>query len=84
MTMKNTIISKLTAEFSPTMLEVIDESEKHRGHAGYREGGNSHFRVRISAEKLTGKTRLQQHRAIMDVLNDELKETIHALAIEVS
>ena len=81
--MKNTIILKLTTQFSPQFLEVIDESEKHRGHAGYREGGNSHFRVRIQAEALEGLTRVKQHRAIMGCLDEELKETIHALAIEV-
>jgi len=84
MSMKQTIIEKLTKEFQPTHLNVIDESELHRGHAGYREGGNSHFRVQIAAPSLDGKLRVAQHRAIMDCLAEELKETIHAFAIEVS
>ena len=83
MTMKKTINLKLTERFSPLFLEVIDESEKHRGHAGYREGGDSHFRVKIQADELKGLSRVQQHRAINDCLSEELKQTIHALAIEV-
>ena len=83
MDMKKTINLKLTAQFSPRFLEIIDESEKHRGHAGYREGGNSHFRVRIAADTLDGQSRVQQHRAINECLSEELKEAIHALAIEV-
>ncbi|MGJ8528955.1 BolA family protein [Maritalea sp.] len=83
MSMKQTIISKLTKEFQPTHLKVHDESELHRGHAGYREGGNSHFRVQIAAPSLEGKLRVAQHRAIMNCLSEELKQEIHALAIEV-
>ncbi|WP_299347265.1 BolA family protein [uncultured Maritalea sp.] len=84
MSMKQIIIEKLTEEFHPTHLNVIDESELHRGHAGYREGGNSHFRVQISSPMLDGKLRVAQHRAIMDCLAVELKQEIHAFAIEVS
>jgi len=83
MSMKQTIFGKLSQELQPSHLNVIDESELHRGHAGYKEGGNSHFRVQISATVLDGKLRVAQHRAIMDCLTEELKEAIHALAIEV-
>lgn len=83
MSTKSDIISKLTAAFEPSGLEVIDESERHRGHAGFREGGESHFRVRIAAGKLDGLSRLEQHRAIMECLSDELSGGVHALAIEV-
>jgi hypothetical protein len=44
---------KLEEAFSPRVLEVIDDSESHRGHSGYREGGESHFNVVIEAEKLS-------------------------------
>jgi len=83
MSMKQTIIEKLTEEFNPTHLNVIDESELHRGHAGYREGGNSHFRVQICAPALEGKPRVMQHRAVMDCMAEELQETIHAFAVEI-
>lgn len=67
---------------SPESLEVIDESENHRGHGGYREGGETHFRVRIVAAAFAGATRLARHRIVNDLLADELKERVHALAIE--
>lgn len=67
---------------APATLEVIDESENHRGHGGYREGGETHFRVRITAAVFAGKTRLARHRIVNDLLANELKEWVHALAIE--
>lgn len=83
MSMQQTITDKLTAAFAPSFLNVIDESENHRGHGGWREGGETHFRVQITAEKLQDMSRVNQHRAINEVLAGELASTIHALAIEV-
>ena len=83
MSTRDTIIDKLSARFQPVHLEVIDESDRHRGHSGWREGGETHFRVRIATRQFDGKSRLAQHRAIMDLLDVELKAGIHALAIEV-
>jgi BolA protein len=83
MSVRDTIAEKLSVKFTPTHLEVIDESEKHRGHGGYREGGGTHFRVRIASPEFTGKSRLAQHRAVMEVLDAELKGGVHALAVEV-
>lgn len=83
MTIRDTIIAKLTEQFSPLSLEVIDESNKHRGHAGWREGGETHFRVRIATRNLDGLSRVAQHRAIFQVLDQELKDRVHALNIEV-
>lgn len=82
MSVKTTIEKKLQAAFSPSHLEVIDESHLHAGHAGHREGGESHFRVRMTAESLKGKLRVAQHRAVNDVLADEMDNPIHALALE--
>jgi len=83
MSVRDTIAEKLSVKFAPTHLEVIDESEKHRGHGGYREGGETHFRVRIASPTFTGQSRLAQHRAVMETLDAELKAGVHALAIEV-
>jgi BolA protein len=83
MTTRDIIIDKLTRRFSPSVLEVIDESERHRGHAGWREGGETHFRVRIATAQFDGKSRVAQHRAVMDALASELEAGVHALAIEV-
>jgi len=76
------IEQKLAAALSPSLLEVIDESHQHLGHAGARPEGESHFRVRITAETFRGRSRVECHRMINDVLADELKQQIHALAIE--
>ena len=79
---KSRIETKLRAAFNPRRLEVLDESSKHHGHAGWREGGETHFRVVIEAEAFTGKSRVETHRAINQVLSAELAERVHALAIE--
>ncbi len=83
MSVRDTIAEKLSVKFAPTHLEVIDESEKHRGHGGYREGGETHFRVRIASPLFTGQSRLAQHRAVMAALDAELKAGVHALPVEV-
>lgn len=83
MSATDTITAKLTEKFAPIFLDVIDESNKHFGHAGYREGGETHFRVRIATRHFDGLSRVAQHRAVMDVLDAELKGRVHALAIEV-
>jgi BolA protein len=83
MSMTDTIHAKLTEKFSPLHLEVIDESERHHGHAGWREGGETHYRVRIATRDFDGLSRVAQHRAIMTALDAELKSKVHALAIEV-
>ena len=74
--------AKLQAAFAPITLEVIDESSQHQGHAGARPDGESHFRVRIVAVAFKGKSRVEQHRMINQVLALELKERVHALVIE--
>ena len=83
MSVRDHIAEKLSVKFAPTHLEVIDESEKHRGHGGYREGGETHFRVRIASPQFVGMPRVAQHRAVMETLDAELKGGVHALAIEV-
>ena len=83
MPVRDAIVAKLSAKFLPDHLEVIDESSRHKGHAGSRPDGETHFRVRIASSQLTGLTRVAQHRAISDTLADELKGGVHALAIEV-
>jgi BolA protein len=84
MSMKATIESKLNAQFAPQTLEVIDESEQHRGHGGWREGGETHFRVRMVASSLNGLSRLDRQRAVNKCLADELSTSVHALAMELS
>ncbi|MBC7138054.1 MAG: BolA family transcriptional regulator [Defluviimonas sp.] len=73
---------RLQARFAPQTLTVVDESEGHRGHAGFREGGETHFRVRIRAAELGPMSRLARHRAVHEALGPALIGRIHALAIE--
>ncbi|WP_349358600.1 BolA family protein [Stappia sp.] len=82
MTIKSTIQTRLSEAFAPELLEVIDESEKHRGHAGWREGGETHFRVRIVAAAFDGQTRVARHRAVNAALAEAFDAGLHALAIE--
>lgn len=78
------IRTALEASFAPQNLEVIDESESHRGHAGYQEGGESHFRVRIKADAFGPMSRIERHRAVHKALGADLVGRIHALALEIS
>ena len=66
------------------MLEVIDESEQHRGHAGYQDGGESHFRVIIRAPEFADMSRIARHRAVHKALGADLVSEIHALALDIS
>ena len=84
MTYKQRIETKLTEAFAPEALVVTDQSEDHRGHGGYREGGETHFHVAIRAEAFNGMNRVARQRAIYKVLAEELEERVHALALEVS
>lgn len=82
MTVVEIITQKLNENLSPANLEVINESHLHSGHAGSPGTGESHFRVKIQSEEFKGKSRLQMHQRINQVLSEELKGLIHALAIE--
>jgi BolA protein len=77
----DTITDKLTEAFSPQSLKVVDESHQHEGHAGHREGGQTHFRVYIVSDVFKGKTRIERHRMINAALSGELAAGVHALAI---
>ena len=82
MTMQERLQDKLTKAFSPDQLEVIDESEQHRGHGGWREGGETHFRVRMVSSEFAGQGRVARQRAVNKCLAEELATTVHALAME--
>ena len=75
------IARRLTSALAPARLAVIDDSEKHRGHAGHDSRGESHFTVEIVAEAFAGKSRIERQRAVNAALGDLLVERVHALAI---
>lgn len=78
----DTMRAKLEAAFAPSALEVVDESEQHRGHGGWREGGETHFRVRMTAAAFDAMSRLDRQRAVNKTLAEELAAGVHALALE--
>jgi len=75
------ITRRLQDALAPSLLEVIDDSEKHRGHAGHDSRGESHFTVRIVAESFEGQNRVARQRAVNHALADLLAERVHALSI---
>ena len=75
---------KLVTAFKPAQLEIVNESHLHSGHAGSPGTGHSHFKVRIVAEAFRGQSRVASHRRVNDVMADELKGAVHALAISAS
>jgi BolA protein len=83
MTLKARLETALRARFQPTLLEVIDESAQHAGHAGARDGG-SHFRATIVSSAFEGHSLLERHRMVYEVLAAEMKQAVHALALTTS
>ncbi len=76
------ISSKLTEAFSPQKLELVDDSSRHAGHAGAREGGESHFTLTIVSAAFEGLNRVERQRRINTVLAEELAGPVHALSIK--
>lgn len=83
MNMHARILAKLQKAFDPEVLDVVDDSEAHRGHGGYREGGNTHFEVTIKADAFNGLSRVAQQRLINKELVWEFEDGLHALALSV-
>jgi BolA protein len=81
MSVAETIRAKLTAALTPERLEIVDESDQHAGHAGAREGGESHFRLLIVAGAFAGKSRVERQRMIYGLLAEEMSGPVHALAL---
>lgn len=82
MSIESELIARLTITFSPTRLEVVNESHKHAGHGGDDGSGESHFAVLIRAEALAGLSRVARHRAVHAALGD-LNQRVHALALDI-
>ena len=68
--------------FEPVFLEVVDESELHRGHAGFKEGTQTHFKVVISAKVFEEMSRLSRERAVHKALGSGVIKNIHAISIK--
>ncbi|CAM5383305.1 BolA family protein [Sphingobium scionense] len=76
------IEARLRAALTPVHLAVIDDSEKHRGHAGHDGSGESHFTVEVVADRFTGQNRVARQRLVNAALAELLRDKVHALAIK--
>ena len=81
--MEKRIAEKLQAEFSPSLLEVVDDSESHRGHGGWREGGGTHFNVKMRSDAFKDMSRVAAQRTVMKALKEEFDAGLHALALDI-
>lgn len=82
MAVKDEIEARLTAAFAPSVLEVVNESHKHAGHAGDDGSGESHFHITIRAEAFQPMSRVARHRAVQAALGD-LNSRVHAIGLDV-
>jgi BolA protein len=74
------IRTRLEAAFRPRELEIVDDSRRHAGHAGARDG-RGHFQVRIVSDEFVGKKTLERHRMIYAALGSLMQSDIHALGV---
>ena len=78
------MLRRLNSALSPSRIELIDDSEQHRGHGGYNPAGESHFTLRVESAAFTGKNRVERQRMIYSALGDLMRERVHALSIKAS
>jgi BolA protein len=78
------MLSRLNSALSPTSIDLVDESEGHRGHGGYNPSGESHFSLRIESPAFAGKSRVERQRMVYSALGDLMRERVHALTIRAS
>ncbi len=82
MAVAETIEQKLTQALAPQRLKIVDDSEKHKGHAGYREGGETHFSVEVVSAAFAGQNRVARQRRVYEILAAELAAGVHALQLK--
>ncbi len=82
MTMQERIVARLTDGLEPARLDILDESDRHAGHAGARAGGGTHYRVRIVSARFAGLNRVERHRLVYGLLPAEFADGLHALALD--
>ncbi len=82
MSLQSRMREKLTLSLHPTHLDVVNESHLHAGHGGSPGTGESHFRLLIVSGDFQGKSRVERHRIVNELLREELRDGVHALAIK--
>ena len=75
------MLSRLHSSLAPSRIELVDDSEKHRGHGGYNPAGESHFNLRIESAAFAGKSRVERQRLVYAALGELMEERVHALSI---
>jgi len=78
------MLRRLNSALTSTNIQLIDDSEQHRGHGGYNPAGESHFSLRIESPAFTGKSRVERQRMIYAALGDLMDARVHALSIKAS
>ena len=78
------MLRRLNSALSPTRIDLIDDSEQHRGHGGYNPEGESHFTLRIESAAFAGKNRVERQRMIYAALGRLMDARVHALSIRAS
>lgn len=76
-----TILGKLEEHFRPTILDLVDQSHLHQGHAGHDGRGESHFKLTLESAVFTGLSRVARQRAVYSVLKEEMADRVHALSM---
>jgi BolA family transcriptional regulator, general stress-responsive regulator len=78
---QNRLRAVLEAAFAPLVLEIVDDSARHAGHAGAQPGGETHYSIRIVSAAFAGQSRVARSRAVHAVLADEFRDGLHALSL---
>ena len=78
------MLRRLHSSLSPTRVDLVDDSESHRGHGGHNPAGESHFALAIESAAFAGKSRVERYRLVHAALGDLLDERVHALTIKTS
>jgi len=81
MSVAKTMKQKLRNELSPQILDLVDESYRHAGHAGANPEGESHFDLLVVSDRFDGLNRVQRQRLVFGVLEEEMKGRVHALTL---
>ena len=79
--MQERIVARLKEALDPVSLDVVDESDRHAGHAGARAGRGTHYRVRVVSGQFERQSRIERHRLIYGLLSAEFADGLHALAL---
>ncbi len=79
--MQQRIVTRLTVALDPIALDVIDESDRHAGHAGARASGGTHYRVRVVSAEFERRSRVERHRLVYELLTAEFADGLHALVL---